>query len=108
MPGLEQVADNHVLLRVSVTRSSHDALEALQVVLGSHPDIESVEIDEIAGSILIRGRDARALGGAVADLLEALENAARQRTMPSVVDRVALVRSLDRWIRALTRGRLSI
>lgn len=83
-------------------------LEALGAVVSSHPDVEAVDIDVETGTILIVGAGGREVGGAIADLLDAVAAESAPNARAGLQQAVRTLRSVDGRIQGRTRGLVSL
>jgi hypothetical protein len=98
-----------IRLRVAREHRSHERLERLRERLAAHPDVDSVEIDERTGSVLVRGASNERLRAALAPVVELVEESGPEGVPQAGVNlAVQLVRGLDGRLQAATGGHLSL
>lgn len=106
---LEHRSQGRVRARVSRDYRSPKHMEAVRRKLSAHSAVQNVVVNHRSGSVLLEGKNARALEDALNEVLEVVEAAAKGETSAAGVESVVMVvRKADSRLRRTTGERFSL
>ena len=106
---LEHRSEGRVRARVSRGYRSPKQMEAVRHRLSAHSSVRNVVVNHRTGSVLLEGKDTRALEDALKEVFEVVEEAATGEISPAGVESVVLlVRKADNRLRRTTGERFSL
>ena len=106
---LEHSSPGRMRIRLHKPHRNPETYRRLQSHLQKQPSVQSVEVNQRSGSLLIRASDAEAARIALGQVLDLVQSLAGDGKLePDVTFLVEAVRNADERIRIATQGKLSL
>jgi len=106
---LEHHSRGRVRVRVSREDRSAEHMDVVRRKLSSHPAVENVEVNHRTGSVLLVGKDAKALEEALSEVLDVVAGAAGWEAPGAGVESLVLVvKKADSRLRRASGQRFSL